>query len=163
MSDILTLLANHSSSNPLPFDELHAASRMTKKGLNEALDKMFYATPATINRAKITKKGVTQMVIWPTCVVVHQGIQTIGITGEAFARKQKVKASLRPPLTKVVLNKVIAQPGIGRMDLFSYAQSTQFVKDSAKIKSAIGNLTFKKLIISAGTPGNLTYTPGVVK
>ncbi len=165
---LLTLLANHSSSNPLPFNDLHLASKMSKKGLHAALDKMFYATPAVINRATITKKGETQMVVWPTCVVVHQGIQTIGITGEAFKRKQAVKASLpRPPrfneLTKLVLDKVVTQPGISRMDLFSYAMSTQFIKDASKIKSAIGNLTFKGFIVSSGKAGNLTYTPGVAK
>lgn len=169
-TELRTKLEGSSSKNTVDFDVL--AQGRQRKRVFEALREM--EAEREICRCLIIKGGVERSVWWFSCAYVKPdwyGIRGKGPSITLNMEKAKaagfVKRMPRPPrfneLTKVVLDKVITQPGISRMDLFSHAQSTQFIKDTAKIKSAIGNLTFKGFIVSSGIPGNLTYTPGVAK
>lgn len=153
-ANVLALLSGRSSQYPMPFDELHAATGLSKKRLKEMLDAMAYALPATINRATLTKGGVTQVVLWPTGVIETRTRMGIVI---------KPAYQSHPPrmndLTRAVLDKVISTPGISRIDLLAYGMSTMTKDDTQKVKTAIGNLQHKQLIVSSGGKRNsVTYS-----
>jgi len=175
-AELRSKLEGSSSRSPVDISVLSAGRhrRRVEIALMEMYQEREVGCCKISKRDKATTHITETTVWWVSCTVTSPdwyGIRGKGPSITLNMEKAKaagfVKRMPRPPrfneLTKVVLDKVITQPGISRMDLFSHAQSTQFIKDTAKIKSAIGNLTFKKLIISSGTPGNLTYTPGVAK
>lgn len=141
---ILDVLQGRSSLYPMPFDELHAASGLSKKRLNEMLDAMAYAIPASINRATITKNGVTQVVLWPTCVMQARTRQSIVIT--------KPRAKSRPSkqmgyLTKTLLNRVNELGKVTRNDLMAYGLTLADATEG-KVKNSLNVLVSNNRIIS---------------
>lgn len=153
---ILHELQGRSSVYSMPFDELHAASGLSKKRLKEMLDEMAYALPATINRATITKGGITQVVVWPTAVVVAPVQQALVIkTPRAPSAPRKPTAS---PLTQSILSKVVATPGIHRQDLVAYGCSLTPAASEYQVTTAIGSLQQKGFLVSGRQRKNPSYT-----
>ena len=66
---IVALMAGHDSRNPMPFDALVEISGLQPATLQMMLEQMFSTVPAPINRAEITRNGVSQFYYWPTGVV----------------------------------------------------------------------------------------------
>ena len=186
---ILAMLAGHDAQNPMAFGDLVKKSGLLPATLNNVLQQMFNSVPASVNCAQVTKRGITQMVYWPTGVVNArtgpQGIVINQVKKEAarsrdignFPQKVKPTASTTPKETNVttpqnaipsrepgllntrILGKIIASPGIGRKDLITWALS--HVKDATedKIKSTLGNLTQTDKVRNEGKRGSLTYWP----
>lgn len=68
--EILALMAGCDSRKPIAFDDLVKASGMEPAKLEAMLEYMFSNAPFLVNRAQITRAGQTQMVYWPTGVLV---------------------------------------------------------------------------------------------
>ena len=66
---IIAMMAGHDSKNPMSFEALVAESGLMPATLQMMLDQMFSTIPAQINRAEITRNGVSQFYYWPTGVV----------------------------------------------------------------------------------------------
>lgn len=160
---ILVALGSHHAQRPMPFTELAAKLPSSQKALHIRLDEMFYATPALINRATVTKKGHTQLVVWPAGANGTQGFnfsitKQTASTGSATAPVAKARP-VRPlgTLSLAVLKQVAAAPDLTGRDLAAWMEKRRDCASNAAAFGLIASLVNRGYLLRQGTTGKYTY------
>lgn len=183
---ILAMLAKSSSQKPMPFADLVNASGLLPATLEMVLEQMAHSVPASINCARVTKDGTTQMVYWPTGVVQtgQQGIvinrKKATAAGFVVPARQPL-STLRPvastfhpinsltstevsmgaapnKLNVIIFNKITEQPGITQDELIKCALQQSPASTEKQARKTLLNLVHaSKKIRSEGPRGKLAY------